>query len=69
MKILFLFSLFVFSCQRSEDTKSTSKFETIERQEEHDRNDLRKKDEQIPVDSSDEMDYYRDVVNEGELDN
>lgn len=67
MKFLLLISLFFVACQKSEDIRPVSD-ETIERQEEYEGSDLRE-DEQIPVDSTDEMEYYRDVINEGELDN
>lgn len=67
MKLLLLLSLFAVACQKSEEIRPDSD-ETIQRQEEYEGNDLRE-EEQIPVDSTDEMEYYRDVINEGELDN
>lgn len=67
MKLLLLVSFFFVACQKSENIRPTSD-ETIQRQEEYEGSDLRE-EEQIPVDSTDEMEYYRDVINEGELDN
>lgn len=67
MKLLLIFSLFLVGCQKSEDIRPDSD-DRIQRQEEYEGSDLRD-DEQIPVDATDEMEYYRDVINEGELNN
>lgn len=67
MKLLLLVPLLFVACQKSEDIRPESD-ETIQREEEYQGSDLRE-EEQIPVDSTDEMEYYRDVINEGELDN
>lgn len=67
MKLLLALSLFLVACQKSENIRPEND-ETIQREEEYQGSDLRE-EEQIPVDSTDEMEYYRDVINEGELDN
>ncbi len=65
MKAIIFSSLLLFSAASC--GKIDQDEEAIQRQEEYEREEF--EEEGQPIDSTEEMDYYRDVINEGELDN